>query len=453
MPFDLEDMVYDEVSLVDKGANQFADVLIYKRAKDEDEVDKSVYDRRGDQVKCSCGKMYDKDRSTCPGCGEKNTKKKALVKRLIELLKAADEETETDDEREVDEDEVNKGVPALLEDGQLNPKIQSEIWDFNYLFGRAISSIMLAGDIDQQAAVGNSIEQFMDAIRAAATQWLNGRTISKADDTDSAAKREARLRDLVKRVSSLVSEGDTSMGDKNKDKTAELPEDLDDKVVEKLDPKVKAYIDDLKKQASGLDSDLLAKQDKEVQEYIASLEKAAKGTKEKEEDKKDDKEEGKQEDKEVEKKAKEEEIFKGLSPEAVEIVKQAQKTAEEAKEELAKSADAKALSDEVTLAKGFTHLGQDYDEVGKALHELKKAGQTKAYDSMVKALTAANEQAKQANIFKTYGRGGVDSDSDAINKRAKELMGGEDKITKEQAIAKAYEENPEKYEEELRATR
>jgi hypothetical protein len=116
-----------------------------------------------------------------------------------------------------------------------------------------------------------------------------------------------------------------------------------------------------------------------------------------------------------------EKIYKGLSPEAAKIVKDSAALIEK-----------NTASKFMDIAKKFTQLPGERDELAKSLRKLAETD-TAAYDTMINTLTAANENLEQAGIFKSYGRPGTDETETDISKKAKEAVAKGDYDTIEQA--------------------
>jgi hypothetical protein len=129
-------------------------------------------------------------------------------------------------------------------------------------------------------------------------------------------------------------------------------------------------------------------------------------------------------------------IFKGLTPEAAEIVKSAQELVEENEQKKFKE-----------KAESFTHLPGDRDELAKslrAMHSIDPEG----YDTLVKSLDAANEAAKSGDITKAIGRPGGGEPTSAIEKRktqAQKMVENGEFPTVEQAEVALLSNNPSEY--------
>ncbi|MFE9742949.1 hypothetical protein [Streptomyces sp. NPDC006477] len=142
----------------------------------------------------------------------------------------------------------------------------------------------------------------------------------------------------------------------------------------------------------------------------------------------------------VEKSDKEEDIFKGLTPKATAILKAAQQIQEEAK-----------VKEFEGIAKSFGPLPTSETDLGSALRTLSEAN-TKAYETVTKALKAAAEASAQSDIFKSFGsasQGGSGDNDDELTTIAKSYQAKNSNLTDEQAYAQALYDNPRLYDAAL----
>jgi RNA polymerase subunit RPABC4/transcription elongation factor Spt4 len=135
---------------------------------------------------------------------------------------------------------------------------------------------------------------------------------------------------------------------------------------------------------------------------------------------------------------KSEDIFKGLSPAAAAILREAQSTLEE-----------KKVNEFQTVAKSFGPLPTSEVDLGAALRVLADADKT-AYETVTKALKAAAESQRQSDIFKSFGSaqaGFAASGGDELGTIAKSLMASNNNLTEEQAYSQALHQNPQLYDD------
>lgn len=131
-----------------------------------------------------------------------------------------------------------------------------------------------------------------------------------------------------------------------------------------------------------------------------------------------------------------EDIFKGLSPKAAAILKQAQEIQERDK-----------VREFQDIAKSFGSLPTSEEDLGAALRLISETDKT-AYDTVTKALKAAAESQKQSDIFKSFGSaqtGLAASGGDELDTIAKSIMSENKGLTEEQAYAQALHQNPQLY--------
>lgn len=147
---------------------------------------------------------------------------------------------------------------------------------------------------------------------------------------------------------------------------------------------------------------------------------------------------GDDEDDDVEKRDNED-IFKGMPPAAVAILKRAQEIQER-----------DTIREFEEVAKSFEGLATPTDELGAALRSLKGADET-AYETVTKTLRAASEAMAQSTIFKTWGspQEGIHANGagagDNLDTIAKSIMGANSGMSESQAYAQALAENPHLY--------
>lgn len=141
---------------------------------------------------------------------------------------------------------------------------------------------------------------------------------------------------------------------------------------------------------------------------------------------------------EVAKAALPEEVRKQLDDQAAELQK--------ARDEIQKERDARL--DEQAIVKSrevFTHLGFDHGVVAPALRKMAVIDADLA-EAVSVTLKAAEAQLESAGLFAELGKSTSDEDTvSELDRVVKAVQDAEPTLTKEQAIAKAYETNPELY--------
>lgn len=106
--------------------------------------------------------------------------------------------------------------------------------------------------------------------------------------------------------------------------------------------------------------------------------------------------------------------------------------------------------DFVTKAEQLPMISTNKDELGELLRRVDDLD-PKTAEKIETLFKAANEQIRKSNLFTEVGKtGGAISIGESVDKAAKEIMGKDPKLTYEQAVAKAYDENPALYDEEVK---
>ena len=115
-----------------------------------------------------------------------------------------------------------------------------------------------------------------------------------------------------------------------------------------------------------------------------------------------------------------------------------------------KAEDEKLTAKYVGVAKSFTNLSVDPKEFGKVLKEIAENA-PEAMAKVQEVLKGADEALQEAGIFKEFGSSGTSTAGawDKIEAFAEEIMKEDTKITKEEAITKAMEQNQELYSQYL----
>lgn len=143
-------------------------------------------------------------------------------------------------------------------------------------------------------------------------------------------------------------------------------------------------------------------------------------------------------------------------PEATEDVEKAdlpepvRKRIEQAEAQVAELRKAARTSEFITKAEKLTILGGDVTERADMLMKVAD-GNAEAFQALEAQLAAAQAQANQSDLFKAVGADGRNESGDApIRKRAEEIRKTEN-LTMEQALVKAYREDPSAYDAQVGA--
>jgi hypothetical protein len=113
-------------------------------------------------------------------------------------------------------------------------------------------------------------------------------------------------------------------------------------------------------------------------------------------------------------------------------------------EEVAKQErDARLDREFISKAEQMPMLSTDKTALGGLLRRVSDALSPEDATEVEKILKAANAQIAEGNIFKTIGNGGADTTvSASVEAAAEEIRKADPTLTKEQAVAKAFEVNP-----------
>lgn len=109
-------------------------------------------------------------------------------------------------------------------------------------------------------------------------------------------------------------------------------------------------------------------------------------------------------------------------------------------EEVAELRKSMAIQEMTGIAKKYEIIGKNAEELGAKLYELKKAGE-QHYNDFVALLDEQVKMQESSGLFKEYGtsRTGTHSDLDGM---VAELRKADPSLTREDAICKAFEMNP-----------
>lgn len=95
----------------------------------------------------------------------------------------------------------------------------------------------------------------------------------------------------------------------------------------------------------------------------------------------------------------------------------------------------------VSKAATMPMLAEKTDEFGALLHKAADALPAEDFAALEAVLKTANEQIAQGNLFAEIGKAGSTTMSASVEAAASEIQKAEPTLTREQAIAKAYETN------------
>lgn len=211
----LKNLKVTSVDFVDEGANQRADINLFKRRDPEDKPQDSMF------------------------------------KRFVSWLKG-----EGMDEAQI-EAEIQKAAVSFNEQLAVrnSEEIDSEIWNATSALRASLYSIVVDTEMDaanKPAAMTESVNQFATAMQEYIPKWCAGQTaIAKSTDNDTLAKMEAEYQALGALIGKLKPEDDEDDDDINEDdvKKGELEEMLKIDKSKMTPEEVAAYDEIIKKYA------------------------------------------------------------------------------------------------------------------------------------------------------------------------------------------------------------
>lgn len=105
--------------------------------------------------------------------------------------------------------------------------------------------------------------------------------------------------------------------------------------------------------------------------------------------------------------------------------------------------DTRISKEFISKAEGMPMLAENKDEFGSLLRKVAEALDPEDFVKFDHILKTANEQIAKGNLFAEFGSGGGETTiSKSVEAAASEIQKVEPTLTREQAIAKAYETNP-----------
>lgn len=279
-------------------------------------------------------------------------------------------------------------------------RIQNEIWDYTSALRDSFESIMKDDELDSDGRsemLQKSMDEFTTAMQEVIPLWSTGQeALQKSlDDESIELYKQLEIEALEERLAVLKADGDEP------EEPEEDDEPEDDEPVQKED------IDDMK-----INKSLLTQEEQAALDAI---------------------------------------IRKAAMDEDDVIVAKAE--SEELKNEVAELKKALAMKDMEAVAKEYAILGKDTIELAKSLYAMKQAG-PEVYDEFVGALNIAKSERENSGMFTEIGKSRTENAGGAVNKieaKAAEIMKADPSLSKVQAIAKAWEDNPElvrEYDEE-----
>ncbi len=391
----LKGLKISKVDFVDEGANQMADINLYKRKEPEEE----------------------------------EKPQESLFKRFLGWLRG-----EGMDDAQIGE-EIAKAVSfneqLLIRSSE---QIENEMYSVTMALRSSLYSILVDTEMDaaaKQTAMNESVSQFTTAMGEYVAKWCAGQTaIMKSADEDPVEKMKADheyIGELLKKLKPAVN------GDNPDDDDADDVDDPDD------DPDDNDDDDDVDapkngKKKKGVSKDMKVDKSKMSPEMQAAYdEMIAKGVLVPGEEETEEVEKKAPETEEVEKKAtvnpEIEELKKSMEAEIAELRKQRE------------AAEDEAL---MAVAKKYEVLGRKPEELVKKFKALKSVSEDLYNDE----ITALDELAKsmEQSVFGEIGKSREGKSEDAITKArtlATELRKSNPSLTEAQALDQVLIENDE----------
>ena len=295
-------------------------------------------------------------------------------------------------------------------------RIDNEIWDYTSALRESFDSIMKDAELDSTGRcemLQKSMDEFTTAMQEVIPLWANGQeALQKSmDDETIELYKQMEIEALEERLAVLKADGDEPDDDLD-DLDGYEPEDDEP---DDDEPVQKEEIDDMKINKSLLTED-------EQLALDALIKKAA-----------------------VDETVEEGAVAKA-QPESEELKKM--------NEEVAELKKALAMKDMEAVAKGYEILGKDTAELAKSLYAMNQAG-PEIYKEFVAALDTAKSERENSGMFKEIGKSRTEATGGAVSKveaLAAEIQKADPSLSRVQAIAKAWEQNPElvaEYENEV----
>lgn len=410
----LKNLHVKKVDFVDEGANQRADVKLYKRKEPDGGLETPVPEP------------------------EQASVLKNLKKLMVAIGKAFGIGGDALDFINDSQGELTvlKGNSQTFSDKMTEvkrQKVADEIWNVCYALQSSLQSIIYDDELDKETAksmMEQSISDFGEIIAESVDSWSSGKScgIKKSMD-DSGIETMQRYREkLDSEIQKALKKQKGELGDMLKIDKSKMT--LEERV---------AYDEIIKKYAVETEDEIIEK---------AGRVKPG----ENEEEMEDETEKGcgkktKTTTKSVS--ADGENIYKGLHPAVAEELRSLRKRADEA--------DEREL---LRIAKKYEIIGKKPEELVPTLKSLKAAGGT-AYADMISVLDSAVAMAEASGTFREIGKSSRGIGGNAVAKSnsetkvesiAKGYMEKDPKLSFVDAIAKAWENNPDlmdSYEEEV----
>ena len=395
----LKDLKITKVDFVDAGANQQADVLLFKN----------------------------KEGAPAPAAAE--PAHQSMVKRFLAGVMSI-AKREGIEQTEIEE--IAKGCDAETFDEKFQSaqlrKTTDEIWDFCYFLQDSLCSIVRDADVaaaDKGTMMSQSLAEFNEAVTAAIALWASGtptKVLKSAPEmtAEQIEVAKARLAAIIAKSTGTEPAGTTNPGTDPVTKTTKGVDEEMKIDKSKLTPEELAALEAIEKKAGIQDDEPAATDPVAKSTEPAATEPAA--------------EPAATDPAPATEPAGNEDIYKGLHPAVAAELKALRKRADEAEDrELAE------------VAKKYEIIGKKPEELVPLFKSLKAAGGA-AYDQMIAVLDASVQTVEKSGAFSEIGKSTSGGQSDAwaqIEKHAEAIQKSAPTMTWNQAIDKACEQHPE----------
>ena len=307
-----------------------------------------------------------------------------------------------------------------------NRKIADEIWDICYALQSSLCSILNDEELDSTSAataMQESLDEFSEVAKESITAWSSGKATSIVVKKDEVSETELEfMKSAVERLTETINKAkkneehiETEEGPENKENLKGDEEMKIDK--SKLTDAEKAFLEDIEKRCGVEDDPNTSGNDPVVPQEPTVTKSVPQKSEEQ------DTEPGQSD------------IYKGLHPAVAAELQSLKKFKEEAED--------KELS---AVAKKYAIIGKKEEELVPLLKSLKAAGGT-AYNDMIAVLDQAVDTVEKSGAFSEIGKSGHGSNENSAEAKisgiAKGYVEKDPSLSYEQAIAKAWENNPD----------
>ncbi len=369
--------------------------------------------------------------------GEDKEKNTGFWKRLLGFIGNA---------AGMNQEEIDSAVDAIQKGDSVsfgekyseakNRKIADEIWDICWALQSSLCSILNDEDLDStsaQTAMQESLDEFHAVVQESITQWSSGKTASIVKKLEEVSEAElAIMKSAAERLNEAIEKAAKDAESKEESDNNENPKGDEEEMKidkSKLTDAERAFLDSIEKRYGVEDQpagDAPAAAPATEVPAAPSVEKSAPPQASEQQTTGDDG------------------IYKGLHP-AVKAELEELKKFREATEE-------RELSQ---VAKKYEIIGKKPEELVPLFKSLKAAGGT-AYDDMIAVLDQAVETVEKSGAFSEIGKSGHGSSAIGaaeakIDTIAKGYIEKDPSLSYVEAVAKAWENNPEmmaEYEDE-----